>query len=290
VAHFLKNSQADDRIIISAFPPFGMSSTNSSSFSLAVSDVWRGIKSIYIWPMLGWQDIKQRYRRSMIGPFWLTISYGAMIFAMGPLYGRLLQQDISVYFPYLAVSFVVWTMLSGIIIDSCNAFVGAEGYIKEVKLPLTVHVLRVVWKNVLICAHNFVIVVIVMIFYPPQLSWSILLIPVGIFMIAVNGVWVGILFGLFCARFRDLTQVVSSVVQIAFFLTPVMWRPNMLGSKEWIVGLNPLTHFLQVVRAPLLDGGVPIVSWYAVIAIAVIGFPVTLLFFSRYRSRVAYWV
>jgi ABC-type polysaccharide/polyol phosphate export permease len=261
-----------------------------NNFALAVNDLWRGITSIYIWPMLGWQDIKQRYRRSVIGPFWLTISYGTMIFAMGPLYGRLLQQDISAYFPYLAVSFVVWTLLAGIITDSCNAFIGAEGYIKEVRLPLTVHVLRVVWRNVLICAHNFLIVVIVMFFYPPEIGWSMLLIPVGVLLIAINGVWVGLLFGLLCARFRDVPQVITSLVQIAFFVTPVMWRPNMLGRKEWVVDFNPLTHFLQVVRAPLLGGGVPVSSWYIVVLIAMIGFPVTLLFFSRYRSRVAYWV
>lgn len=267
-----------------------MISNSRKNFLLALHDLWRGITSIYIWPMLGWQDIKQRYRRSVIGPFWLTLSYGAMIFGMGPLYGRLLQQDISAYFPYLAVSFVVWTLLAGIITDSCNAFVGAEGYIKEVKLPLTVHVLRVVWKNVLICAHNFVIVLVVMIFYPPTLNWSILLIPVGVLIIAINGVWLGLLFGLLCARFRDISQVVTSLVQIAFFLTPVMWRSNMLGRKEWVVELNPLTHFLEVVRAPLLGGIVPLTSWYVVVLIALIGFPVTLLLFSRYRSRVAYWI
>jgi len=267
-----------------------MAGTGRRNFRLALGDLWQGITSIYIWPMLGWQDIKQRYRRSVIGPFWLTISYGAMIFAMGPLYGRLLQQDISAYFPYLAVSFVVWTLLSGIIIDSCNAFIGAEGYIKEVKLPLTVHVLRVVWKNVLICAHNFLIVVVVMFFYPPTINWSMLLIPVGVLVIAINGVWVGLLFGVFCARFRDVPQVVTSVVQIAFFVTPVMWRSNMLGRKEWMADLNPLTHFLQVVRAPLLSAEIPLTSWCVVVIIALVGFPLTLAVFSRFRSRVPYWV
>ena len=268
-----------------------MSSTNRMrNFSLAVDDVWRGIKSVYIWPMLGWQDIKQRYRRSVIGPFWITISYGAMICGMGPLYGHLLQQDISEYFPYLAVSFVVWTLLSGIIIDSCNAFIGAEGYIKEIKLPLTVHVLRVVWKNVLICAHHFVIVLVVMLFYPPSLSWSMLLIPLGLLMIAINGIWVGLLFGLFCARFRDVQQVITNLVQVAFFLTPVVWRPNMLGSREWLADFNPLMHFLDVVRSPLLGNQVPLKSWYAVTLIALIGFPLTLRLFGRVRSRIAYWV
>src|SRR6476661_5421011 len=135
---------------------------SSRDILLALKDVRDGICSIHIWPMLGWQDIKQRYRRSKIGPFWITISTGVLIGSMGPLYGKLLQQDISSYFPYLAIGFVTWMFISGLIIDGCNAFTGAEGYIKEVKLPLTVHVLRVVWKNLLMFAHNAVIVLLVL--------------------------------------------------------------------------------------------------------------------------------
>src|SRR5580765_273080 len=126
-----------------------MAGTGRRNFRLALGDLWQGITSIYIWPMLGWQDIKQRYRRSVIGPFWLTISYGAMIAGMGPLYGRLLQQNVSGYFSYLAIGFVVWILVSGIMTDTCNAFIAAEGTIKQMKLPLSIHVLRVVWRNIL---------------------------------------------------------------------------------------------------------------------------------------------
>ena len=180
-----------------------MASRERRNLTLAVKDVWDGVRRIYIWPMLGWQDIKQRYRRSVIGPFWLTLSYGAMVAGMGPLYGRLLQQDIDSYLPYLATSFVIWILMSSIIIDACSAFIGAEGYIKQVKLPLTVHVLRLVWKNVLIFFHNFVIVLLVMFIYPPPLTWALLLIPAGVLMLALNGIWLGLLFGMLCARFRD---------------------------------------------------------------------------------------
>ena len=89
-----------------------MSVINRKDLELAVQDLWDGIRGTLLWLMLGWQDIKQRYRRSVIGPFWLTLSYGAMIAGMGPLYGSLLQQDISTYFPYLATGFVVWFLIA----------------------------------------------------------------------------------------------------------------------------------------------------------------------------------
>jgi ABC-type polysaccharide/polyol phosphate export permease len=267
-----------------------MQNPPTSRLQKALDDLFTGFRSTNVWPMLGWQDIKQRYRRSALGPFWLTISTGALILGMGPLYGRLLQQDISVYFPYLAISFVLWMLISSMINDSCNAFIGAEGYIKEVKLPLTVHVLRVVWKNILMFAHNFIIVALVMLVYTPSLDWDILLVPLGVFFIAVNGVWVGLLFGILCARYRDIPQVVASLVQVAFFLTPVMWRPEMLGRHQWVVELNPLYHFLEIARSPLLAGGTNFRSWLAVLAITVAGYGLMILVFQRFRSRVAYWM
>ncbi|MGH8643016.1 MAG: ABC transporter permease [Gammaproteobacteria bacterium] len=267
-----------------------MAVVDQNALKLALKDLFEGIHSIYIWPMLGWQDIKQRYRRSVLGPFWLTISNAALIGGMGPLYGRLLGQDINTYFAYLAVGFVIWMLIAGIINDSCNAFISAEGYIKEVRLPFTVHVLRVVWKNVLILAHNFVIVIVMVIIYARGIDWHLLLAPFGVCLIAVNGIWLGLLFGLLCARFRDIPQLVSSLLQIVFFLTPIMWRGEMLGRHQWVVQVNPIYHFLEITRAPLLAGAFPTTSWIVVGGITFAGFILTLLIFARYRARIAYWV
>lgn len=267
-----------------------MAVVDQNALKLALKDLFEGIHSIYIWPMLGWQDIKQRYRRSVLGPFWLTISNATLIGGMGPLYGRLLDQDITTYFAYLAVGYVIWILIAGIIHDSCNAFISAEGYIKQVRLPFTVHVLRVVWKNVLILAHNFVIVILVVIIYVDGIDWRLLLAPLGVCLIAINGIWLGLLFGLLCARFRDIPQLVSSLLQIVFFLTPIMWRGEMLGRHQWVVQFNPIYHFLEITRAPLLAGAVPTTSWIVVGGITLAGFILALLIFARYRARIAYWV
>ena len=159
------------------------------NLSLALKDIKDGILSIYIWPMLGWQDIKQRYHRSVLGPFWLTISTGAMIGGMGPLYGRLLNQPIADYFSYLAIGLVVWMLISNLITESCQVFIGAEGFLKQTKLPYTIHILRLVWRNLIIFAHNLIIVAVVLLFYRPEWSWHIWLMPLGILVIALNGIW-----------------------------------------------------------------------------------------------------
>lgn len=261
-----------------------------NNLALAIKDLKDGICSIYVWPMLGWLEIKQRYRRSMIGPFWLTLSTGAFVAGMGPLYSKLLGQPMSAYVLYLATSFVLWMFISGLINDACSSFINAEGYIKQIRLPLTVHVLRMVWKNLIILAHNMLIVVIVLIFYPPTSFWPLLLAPIGILIVAFNAVWLGILLGLICARFRDIPQIVSSLVQMAMFLTPVFWPADMLGRNRWAAEVNPLFHFLEIVRRPLMGQSPEPLSWAAVLAVTIAGFLVMLAFFRRYRARIAYWV
>jgi ABC-type polysaccharide/polyol phosphate export permease len=62
----------------------GEEKTWRASFMLAMKDIKQGVFiSLPIWNMLAWQDIKQRYRRSVIGPFWLTISTAIMVFSLG---------------------------------------------------------------------------------------------------------------------------------------------------------------------------------------------------------------
>ena len=265
-------------------------SVHQSRLKLALQDLWAGLSSIYLWPLLGWQDIKQRYRRSAIGPFWLTLSYGTLILGMGLLYGKLLQQDMSEYLPYLAVGFVAWMLISTLVTEACSAFTSAEGYITQMKLPYTVHVLRVVWRNVLIFAHNFIIVIIVMIISPKPFSWTLLTVPLGVLVIAANGLWIGIVFGLLCARFRDFTQVIGTLVQVAFFLTPVMWRPEMIGRNRWAADWNPVHHLLEIVRGPIIAGSVSAVSWAVSVGVAVVGLALAVSLLARYRSRIAYWL
>lgn len=267
-----------------------MQTSRPGNFTLALKDLKDGVAGVHIWAMLGWQEIRQRYRRSVMGPFWLTISTGLMVAGMGPLYGKLFGQDLGTYFPYLAVSFVVWMLMSNLINDCSNAFINAEGFIKQIKLPLSVHILRAIWKNLLMFAHNLVIIALIYLFYPLEVGWHLLQIPLGLLLIAINALWFGILVGLFCARFRDIPLIVSSVVQIAFFLTPVMWKAEMLGKYIWAAHINPLYHFIEIVRAPLASGGASALTWTVVLGITLAGYAMMIVVFSRFRARIAYWV
>jgi ABC-type polysaccharide/polyol phosphate export permease len=166
---------------------------------LAIDDLFSGLLQSRIWFYLAWQDTKQRYRRSIIGPFWITISTGIMVLAMGPLYGALLKQEIGPYIQHLAISMIIWGFIAGYINKPCTTFISAEGYIKQIKLPLTVYLLRVLAKNFIILFHNAAIILVVLFFYPPLNAKMFALLPFGLILVFGNLLWIGSACGKFGA-------------------------------------------------------------------------------------------
>ena len=262
----------------------------SSQAALALRDIVEGARAHHLWGLLGWQDIRQRYRRSTLGPFWLTISMGALVGGLGLLYAGLFKMDVADYVPFIAAGFIVWGLISGLITEGCAAFVGAEGIIKQVGLPLSVHVYRMVWRNLIIFAHNVIIYAIVAVVFLIQPGWVGLLALPGLALLCLNGVWMGLVLGLVSARFRDVPQIVASIVQIAFFLTPIIWKPELMPDRALVLDLNPFYHLMEVVRAPALGQAPEPVSWLAALGITLCGWLATVLMYRRYRWRIAYWV
>lgn len=260
------------------------------NYVLALDDLVSGIMNFRMWAFLAWQEIRARYKRSVIGPFWLTLNMAIMVVAMGPLYSALFRQPLEAYYIYLSSSVVIWGLISALINEGCTTFIGAEGFIKQIKLPFSIFVLKYVWKNLIIFAHNFIVVIVVFIFFTPPFGWGILLFPVGLIIVGLNSVWVGIVLGILCTRFRDIPQIVSSLVGVAFFVTPIMWQASMAGNKAWLLKLNPLYHFIEILRSPLIDHTVNYEAFAVSIIITLAGYIFMFALFARYRARIAYWL
>ena len=266
----------------------------ASQTSLALSDIVVGARASHLWGLLGWQDIRRRYRRSVLGPFWLTISMGVLVAALGTLYGALFNVEHAVYVPHLALGFIVWALISGLITDGCNAFIAAESIIKQTNVPLSVHVYRMVWRHALILFHNAAIMVVVAVLFTIWPGWIGLLAVPGLVLLCLNGLWVGLLLGIVSARFRDVPPIVDSVVRILFFVTPIIWMPELMPGRALMLAVvldfNPFFHFVEIVRAPLLGQAPELASWLAAAGITLGGWAVTFAMFRKYRRRIAYWV
>ena len=215
---------------------------------------------------------------------------GVFVAALGTLYGALLQVEIAEYVPYLALGFIVWTLISNMLTDGCTVFTAAEGIIKQVSQPLSVHLYRIVWRNFIIFCHNAVIVVVVAVLFSVWPGVTGLLALPGLVLLCLNGAWAGLLLGIVSARFRDLPPLVESIMRVAFFLTPIIWMPSLLPGRGVLLEFNPFFHLLELVRAPMLGQLPGLVSWLAVAGITLGGWLVTFVMFRRYRWRIAYWI
>ena len=261
-----------------------------SQTALAVLDLAQGARAYYLWGLLAWQDIRRLYRRSILGPFWLTVSMAALVGVLGTLYGTLFEVESADYVPFLALGFIVWTFISGVITEGCNAFINAAGVITHVGLPLSVHVYRLIWRHFLILFHNAAVFAAVAAIFAIWPGWTGLFALPGLALLCLNGLWAGLLLAIVSARFRDIPPIVTSVVRICFFVTPIIWMPELMPGRPLVLDLNPFFHLVEVVRAPLL-GRVPgLDSWIAVLAMTAVGWLAAFALFRRYRRRVAYWV
>ena len=257
---------------------------------VAWQDVTEGLAAWRLAFTLGWLDIKLRYRGSILGPFWLTLSTAIMVLAMGVLYSQLFHMEVQKYLPYLALSLVLWNTLGGLVGDACTCFTSAEGSIRSLRMPFTIHATRAVVRNVLVLLHNVVVIVGVFAWFeiwPGATAFAAL---PGVALWVIDALAACLLLGAFCARFRDVAPIVGSIMQIAFFLTPIIWQPELITDNAQYLLLNPFYPLLALVRDPLLgvmpELGVWIAAavWSAVLCLS------AWALFARVRGRLAFWV
>ena len=258
---------------------------------LALLDVGAGLRLWRLAVTLGWFDIRLRYRGSVLGPFWLTLSTAVMVAALGVLYSTLFKMDLHDYLPFLALSLVLWGFLSSLVTEACTCFQQAEGMIRSVRLPFTLYALRVIVRNVLVLGHNVVVILLVYAVFDVWPGAAAVAAVPGLALWLLDGLACCVLLGAFCARFRDIPPIVGSVMQIAFFVSPIIWRPEMLkGSSAAWLPWNPFYTLLEIVRAPLLGHLAEWHVWASALGFSALLCGVAWLGFARVRSRLAFWV
>jgi ABC-type polysaccharide/polyol phosphate export permease len=265
---------------------------HDGSISIASNDVIAGLKRYSLVGLLGWQDVRQRYRRSSLGPFWLTISMSVMIATIGIVFGKIFHTPMADFLPFLTMGMILWGFISAVINEACTSFVVAEGIIKQLPIPLFVHVLRILWRNIVILGHNIIIFPLVLLAFGESLSLMAFISIPGFLLVLVNLTWMALILAVLCTRYRDLSQIVGSVLQVIFYLTPIMWMPKLLPGHVslYLLDLNPAYHLLGIIRSPLLGQLPPRMSWCVSIVLAFMGWSVALFVYGRYKHRIAYWL
>ncbi|MBS1097720.1 ABC transporter permease [Gluconobacter sphaericus] len=255
----------------------------------AAADLRAGLRLFPLAAALGWLDIKMRYRGSILGPLWLTLSTAVMIGATGVVYGYLFHMDLRTYLPFLSLSIVLWGYIGTVVNDAGTVFTQNTPLFHSMRIPASLPVIQVIVRNLLILLHNMVVVAVVFAVFRiwPHQIWSLLLsLPVWI----VDSFCVILLIGMLGARFRDIAPIVASLMQIFFFVTPVIWKPELITTGRQYLLLDPFYSLLEIVRAPLLGRTVDAVVWEAAIGHSVFLWLLASILFCRMRSRIPYWI
>ncbi len=263
----------------------------AARWRLAVEDLSEGLRLSQLFRTLGWLDIKTRYRGSVLGPFWLTLSTAVMVGALGVLQAALFHVQIREFMPFIALSLVLWGFLSALVGDACVVFTSSESTIRSVRMPYFVFAGQNVYRNILILGHNLVVIVVVFAIFRISPGWNALASLPSLLLWLLDSFAITILLGAFCARFRDVPPIVGSIMQIAFYVSPIIWKPELLhpAQRTWLP-YDPFYSLFEIVRAPLLGTIPPTDVWVSAVVFSAVLCVTAWLGFVRVRSRIAFWI
>jgi ABC-type polysaccharide/polyol phosphate export permease len=250
-------------------------------------------ETLHRWPLalrLAWQDILGRYRGSILGPWWITITTSTLVLGLGIYYAALFHQSVATFLPYVAVGIVVWGFLSATITEGGDAFVSGAGMIKQSSLPLPLFMLRCTIRNVINFGHQIVIIIAVLLWFKIFPGFSALWALVGLALLVVNLSWMGLLLAMVSTRFRDMPQIVAATLQLVFFLSPIFWTVPPSLSNSPLVKANPFYFSIEAVREPLLQGAMPRQALTLLVPLAIVGWIVTILIYNQTRRRVVHYL
>lgn len=241
------------------------------------------------WRALAAGDIRSKYRRTLLGPWWITATNAFTALIMGLVAGRFLGADMKTYLPHFMVSMTIWGFVSSSLNESCYVMINAGGMIKAVDMPISIHIMRMVHRNLIIFLHNIAVIPLIWLVYPWPIGFYSLLAPIGLLIVFVTVVCGSMVISMICVRYRDVPPVMASMLQLLFFVSPIIWVPEHIKGGELFVALNPVAYLLSVTRDPIMGVSPNLMSWIGAIVFAAVSCVTMAYVFTRYRTRVVFW-
>lgn len=238
---------------------------------------------------LAWYDVRHRYARSVIGPFWITLQTAIFVTCIGFVFSAISNVSVQDFLPYFAVSFVLWTFLSGTVNNATTTLLGAGGFIKDRGLPAYVFFVQCFFRHLLFLAHNIAVPAALFLVLGGTSVPNLLMAVPGLVLFAAVVLCLSLCTGALATRYRDVQPLVESMVNLAFLASPIMWKPDLLVDRAYLLDFNPVVHLLAIWREPMLDGVMPWDSYAVVLVILAVLIGLTGFALTRLRAA-AFWV
>jgi ABC-type polysaccharide/polyol phosphate export permease len=256
----------------------------------AIADVGQAISHWRIWYLMGGQDIQLRYRRSGIGAFWISITLVIFILTLAYLYAEIFRQPYLEYLVFLAGGLLAWNFISTSIVEACGAVIDGESHLRNVPLSVSVLSARVVFRNAIIFAHNLLAVAFVLVIVGAPITWNLLLLPLSFAVLGAFAFALGLVLAPICARFRDIGQVIANLTQILFFLTPIMWMPELAPTRPIFVHGNPIYNLVELIRAPVMGHAPTLNNWAVSLGVVALLLAAAVAVLGVARKRLYFWL
>lgn len=254
------------------------------------TDIRPGVLNLPRWAALAARDVKTAYRRSYLGVVWISLSTTITLLALSFVYSYLFPVTLSEYLPFLGVSYVTWGYISVSLTSSCQVFINKHTYIRQDAMPLTVFILSGISVNTFIYLNNLVIALLCVLLVGDGFSWAMLVLPLSLVILIITTFAMNMLLGVMTCRYRDLGQVINSLTLLAFFVTPVLWKPEFLSGRAVIAHANPFYHYIELIRAPVIDHTIPYNSLLVTLCLTSVFAFIGYLVISRKRNVIPFWV
>lgn len=243
-----------------------------------------------LWVYMASSDIRLRYRGSTLGPLWITLTMVIFIATLSIVYSRLFNQKIDQYIPFLTCGLLIWNYISAIINESTETFTHSKEFIEGMSMPYFLFVMRMIWRNFLVFLHNSVVYILVLFIFPLKICWTILLAIPGILLVTFLLTGISIIISLLGTRFRDLPPIITSMMTIVFFASPITWQSRLVGEGSIIVLLNPINYILDLIRSPLLGQLPQLNSFYIVLTMAVVSWIMAIWIYEFNSKKIPFWI
>jgi len=263
---------------------------NRFTYRDIINDIIAGSKQWRIWSTLSWNGIKMEYRRTVLGPFWLCIQQTVFIIALGYIFASIQRENFASFFVYFATGYTIWLFISSLVTSAGNTFMGINGLPNMTSGALSNHIYLQLASQMLRFAHRLIPLIIILSVLYNSISINIPLLLCGFIMLMVFGFWISALLGCLCLRFQDLEPAVIAIMQVMFFVTPIVFEYSRIPGGDKLSAYNPFFHLLVVTRGYIVNEDVTLFNWIAVLVINIIGIGLTLWVLRRSRPKLAYWV
>jgi ABC-type polysaccharide/polyol phosphate export permease len=245
--------------------------------------------AIRIAAALAWSDMRHRYVRSLLGPFWMSIQMAIMVAVLGSVIGHFSNTSALTRLPMLALSLTAWTFLNGVILDATTALQGASSLIKDRALSPIIFLLQSCFRQALFALHNASVPLLLWLMLTPMHVTGIIEAIPGLVVFIVCTFGLSLVLGALATRYRDIKPIIESSLTLAFLSSPIVWTPEMIDRGSTFMRLNPLTHLFAIWREPMATGQVPTTSvGYVLACLAALTLAGIVTF--RHLRKAAFWI